>query len=68
MTDRDSTTIRNCAGLSRWMTSAANQKLRLTELLSREIALLQEHRQELITAAVTRELDVAGRMAGLRYE
>jgi type I restriction enzyme S subunit len=39
----------------------------LVGVLERQIVLLYKHRQALITAAVTGELDVAGRMAGLRH-
>jgi type I restriction enzyme S subunit len=40
--------------------AAHRRLLRVTSSLSRQIGLLQEHRQALITAAVTGELDVPG--------
>ena len=44
----------------RALAPALERRRRLNERLRRQIALLQEHRQALITAAVTGELDIPG--------
>jgi type I restriction enzyme S subunit len=44
----------------RAITAARDHARRLVDRLSQQLALLQEHRQALITAAVTGELDVPG--------
>lgn len=53
------------AELVKRMAEAADHETRLRRQLGRQVILLQERRQALITAAVTGELNVAGGMAGI---
>lgn len=48
------------ASVATWLLAGAQQHLALNQCLAHQIALLQEHRQALITAAVTGELELSG--------